>query len=171
MKSRKRVILAFIALFCGLTYIVHSSATTQSTKRRNIRGRNATTVSVQVTNPTDTLTDLDSISAIARLYGFQKTVASRVESVMISNLSETHTIVAVVVDIDYRTPAGEQLNRRTVTFHATVPPGETRHTSVPSWDRQQLFYFVETPPARPSQRTSPFNVSITPKQLVLNRHH
>ena len=116
---------------------------------------------------TDTITDAKKIDQIIRITSFKKTVASRVETVMLTNLTTSDTIRSVSVDIDYRTCEGEQLNRRTVVFEADVPPGETRHASVTSWDRQQLFYHTDTPPNRPSQRTTPFTVTLTPLSLIL----
>lgn len=161
-------LISSIAVFVAVTVAFTCTyAAGQSTRRKNLRAHHETAQKHTSTNDVDTITDVDSIAAIAKLYSFQKTVASRVESIMISNLSDSDTIIAVEVDLNYRNTAGEQLNRRTATFTAEVPPGETRHATVPSWDRQQLFYFVETPPARPTQRTAPFTVTMSPKRLLI----
>ena len=88
---------------------------------------------------------------------------------MLTNKSDRDTIRALEVDIDYRTPDGAQLNRRSVVFESVIPPGETRHCSAPAWDRQQLFYYIGTPPARKTQRTSPYDISIKPLKLIISK--
>lgn len=131
----------------------------QSTKRKNVRGQK-----LEIASPVEecknVISDSVAMDSMVRLHSYRKPVESTVESVMISNEGSQDTIRAVTVDIDYRTPGGEQLHRRSVTFRAVVPPGETRHATTQSWDRQRLFYHLSTPPAKPSQRSAPFAVTI-----------
>ena len=160
----KKLLLIILSFICTVSFTYG-----QSTKRKLIspvkqKSTPVTNVSIQ----NDTITEIEQINAIVEISGFKKAVASRVESVMLKNLNCCDTINAVVVDIDYRTPKGQQLNRRTVTFNAIIPPGETRHVSVPSWDRQQLFYHVNTPPVKKTQRTTPFTVTIVPQSILLS---
>lgn len=160
MKLRQlTAIILLYAVFTGMA---------QTTTRKKLRPANRDIGREVVHARRDTVTDPGVINKTVEISDFSKTVASRVESVLITNKSESDTVFAVTVDIDYRTPAGRQLNKRTVTFRVTVPPGETRHASVQSWDRQQLFYFIDTPPARKSQRTSPFTVSIVPETIEIS---
>lgn len=154
---------------CIVCALVVCTSAGQSTRRKGARPTKEQSTAHTVVAPValDTVTGADQIDSVVTLTKFQKAVASRVESVMITNRTSTDTIHAVTVDIDYRTPQGEQLNRRNVTFRVTVPPGQTRHASVNSWDRQQLFYHIDTPPARKTPRTAPFTVTITPVNLIL----
>lgn len=115
----------------------------------------------------DTLTDTRDIDSCLMITDYQKTLRSRVESLMITNRTVADTIRHLVIDIDYHDTSGTQLNRREVSIDVTVPPGETRHVSFQAWDRQQLFYYHLTPPVRPTDRTRPFTVTITPLSLVL----
>lgn len=150
------------------------TAAAQSTRRSRIKPVKdvpATAVS-PVTAPVtaaDTITDRGVIEGIAKWSDYKKAVASRVESILVTNLSATDTIKALHLDIDYRTPKGKQLNRRNIVVKVTVPPGQTRHASFDSWDRQQLFYHISTPPVRNTRRTSAFTVNITPTLLVLTK--
>lgn len=141
----------------------------QSTKRRGIKPTVGMVEASAVATGLDTVVGAEAIDGIVRLTDFNKTTASRVESLMITNISETDTVRAVTVDIDYKNLQGRQLNRRIVTFEVTVPPGETRHASVASWDRQQLFYYKNTPPARKTQRTTAFDITIEPVSIILAR--
>ena len=140
----------------------------QSTKRKHLKPTpKAKTAPAEL--KLDTISDISIINNTIEISDFKKTVVSRVETVMITNLSDSDTIKAVTTDINYLTPGGKQLNRRTVTFVTDIPPMQTRHTSVPSWDKQQLFYHEATPPARKTQRTSPFKVAIIPEKIILSR--
>lgn len=156
-----------LSLLLPLLAAAFLASPAQSTRRKGVKPQKKlpqTELIAQIVY--DTISSPQEIETMVRLSDFKKAIASRVETIMISNASETDTVVAVEVDIDYRTPDGKQLNRRTVTFRSEIPPGETRHASVPSWDRQQLFYHVSTPPVRKTQRTSPFTVTITPLRLL-----
>lgn len=162
-----RIILFFLIIVTGVVCV-----DAQSTRRKTLRAtktapKDTVEVIVKPIQPLDTVTDAAEFYSKVRISDFKKAVASRVESVMITNLSKTDTIVEVEVDIDYRTLSGKQLNRRPVSFKVVVPPGETRYASVNSWDRQQLFYHKSTPPTRRSQRSTAFNVTIKPKRLVM----
>lgn len=146
-------------------------ADAQNTRRKTVKSKPyVATPAADITyERADTVVGADSIAAYVRLSGFRKTVTSRVESLMITNLSLTDTVCSLTVDVNYSAADGTQLHRREVTFNVVVPPGETRHTSVSSWDRQQLFYHVDTPPARKTDRSRPFTVTITPLRLLLHK--
>lgn len=170
--SRNTLNMRNIQLIIPLLAVVTLTAFGQSTTRRHLKPVKEFEV-VEATpqvaiNRCDTLTDASQINEIARLSDFKKATASRVESVLITNLSTTDTIHAIDVEIDYRTVKGKQLNKRNVTFKVIVPPGQTRHASVASWDRQQLFYHTSTPPTRKSQRTTAFKVTLNPYRLIVS---
>lgn len=158
-----RTVLLILALIMTST-----SLTGQNTHRRGAKRHVAADwTTVVVSNHNDTINDVDIIAKKVRVDDFRKATVSRVESVMLTNLTSADTILSLEVDIDYRTENGRQLNRRTVTLKASVPPGQTRFVSFNSFDRQQLFYYRGTPPAKPTSRTTPFDVTITPLRLIL----
>lgn len=152
------------------TFIVNG----QSTQRKGLKPmRTAPKDTTAIIDATETVGTADTITApgkinqILKLSDFKKPANSRVESLMITNLSASDTITSIILDIDYRTARGKQLHRRQVTFTIVVPPGETRHVDTQSWDKQGIFYHKSIPPARPSQRTRPFNVTLKPLQLII----
>ena len=164
---KKSIIISLLAV-CAATAIV-SSADGKNTRRRLIKpSRRPVLTTTPTPIPTDTITDITQINTILKISDYQKTVRSRVESMLLTNLSATDTIKAVTIDLNYTDAEGRQLNRRELTLTVTVPPGETRHASSTSWDRQQLFYYHLTPPARPTDRTRSFHVAITPIALILS---
>lgn len=151
-----------------LTLALAAGITLAASPRRNIRPVQATRPATEHHNPQDTITG-DTVHSLVTVDGYRKPLAAMVESVMVTNLSATDTLSGVTVEIDYRDNAGRQLQHRTVTLRATVPPTETRHVSFPAWDRQRMFYHADTPPARRTQRTTPFHTAITPTAVYLNR--
>lgn len=164
---RKHLILAIIPIILAVATI---SAFAQSTRRKGIKASEPQPVLTErVVQPLDTITDPAVISRMVRIEAFKKPAASRTESVLITNASTADTLHAVVADIDYRTLEGKQLNRRTVTFAVDVPPGETRHAGVESWDKQQLFYHYDTPPVRPTGRTTAFKITLTPVSIIVSK--
>lgn len=143
----------------------------QNTKRRNIKPvrtvpNTETTVPVSVS---DTVTHQPLINDKVEVSEFKKVLASRVESVILTNKSVTDTVQGLILDINYLDLKGKQINRRQVSIDVMVPPGESRFASFASWDKQQLFYHIGTPPAKKTQRATPFKVKITPKKLVLTK--
>jgi len=141
----------------------------QNTRRKGVGKTVKPRQAAIIATHADTIVDIDAIKAGARIGDYRKATVSRVESVMLTNLSDSDTIHAMDIDIDYRTIDGQQLNRRTVTLRSTIPPGQTRFVSFPSFDRQQLFYYRGTPPARTTGRTTSFDVTITPLNIVVSR--
>ena len=170
MKVRKLIIPLVALTLCAGVVLA------QSTRRSKIKPvktlpPDTTLAMVHPGGAADTITTPLKFNRIVKISDFNKPVSSRVESVLISNLSATDTIKKVVVDIDYRTLKGKQLNRRLVSYDVTVPPGETRHAAVDSWDKQQLFYYKDNPPARRSQRSTAFKINITPKSVIISPLH
>ena len=159
-----------LAVFCAVFTLaaILSTADGKNTRRRLIKpSRRPVLTAVTPSADCDTITDRTVIGTIVKISVYQKTVRSRVESMMLTNLTKTDTIKSLTVDLNYTSTDGQQLNRREVTVTVTVPPGETRHVSFTSWDRQQLFYYHATPPSRRTDRTRPFHIAITPLTLVL----
>lgn len=150
--------------------LLATTAFGQSTRRKGIKAAEPVVPEPEIFLPVnDTISDIEVINKTIRIEGFKKAVASRVEAVLITNNSASDTIRGVEADIDYRTLDGKQLNRRTVTFSVDVPPSETRHVSVESWDKQQLFYHYDTPPVRKTGRTTPFKITLTPLRIIVSK--
>ncbi len=104
----------------------------------------------------DTLTS-PAASAV-RIDGYQKVLRAYRESMFVDNLTPD-TLVGVSLELTYTTPAGEQLHKRRKDVECTVPPGERRNITIPSWDTQRQFYYVGAP--RPKRaKGSPYAVSI-----------
>lgn len=162
MKLRTATLLMAILIATHATY-------SQNTRRKGVGKTAKPNTTTVIVTPTDTITDIEVIKTMARVGDYRKATVSRVESVMLTNLSKSDTIRAMDIDIDYRKIDGQQINRRTVTLKSTIPPGETRFVSFSSFDRQQLFYYHGTPPARPTERTTPFDVTIEPINLIISQ--
>ncbi len=112
----------------------------------------------------------DSISATAdsvRFYGYEKTLRSTRETMFVSNLCRSRSISALIFTITYTDTKGRQLHRRRVEHRTDIPAGETRRIDIPSWDRQQTFYYTGSP--RPRTAAIPYDVTITPDTLLLDR--
>lgn len=168
MKVRLSDILRPAAVLAAALVATVFVADGQNTRRKGAH-KPRTVSETTVTAAADTISGAGDIAALASLGQYRKAAVSRVESVMITNLSACDTIHAMTVDIDYRDMAGRQLNRRTVELKANVPPGETRFVSFQSFDRQQLFYYHGTPPARPTARTTAFDVTLAPVRIVISK--
>lgn len=168
MKSRLFLLhLLFIVIF-----VFSLCVEAQSTRRKSVKPLKsyetpAPSGEIVVKNVNDTIYDPETIRRMVSWSDYKKAVTSRVESLLLTNITASDTILCLDLDINYTTRKGKQLNRRTASFEAVVPPGETRHSSVQSWDKQQLFYHISTPPSRPTQRTTAFKINIVPKRLII----
>lgn len=171
--GHRRLAVKYASYFFGallMAYAFAPAVRAQNTTRKGLKPLKELpkAPAEKVRNLNDTITDSHKIEKFVELSDYQKTLASRTESVFITNLSATDTIKSLTVEIDYRTPRGKQLNRRNVTFNVTIPPGETRATHTQSWDRQQNYYYKKTAPRRPSERSRPFDITITPIMLIMS---
>lgn len=100
--------------------------------------------------------------------GYEKTLRSNTESMIISN----HTaddITAVGLDIQYLDMKGRMLHRCTqkVSIPDGIPRGESRMVSVPSFDRQGLFYYHLSPKPKRATRATPFKVAVTVSYICI----
>lgn len=97
----------------------------------------------------------DSIS----FSGYDKNISSPKEAFLITNASPV-TLQAFKVRIDYYDMNGLMLHSRTCSAECMVPPGETRKTDIPTWDRQHsFFYYLSNAPRKVA---TPYKVTITP---------
>lgn len=105
-----------------------------------------------------------------RLSGFDKPLRSRTETFFVTNslADTTATVVSLTVRLDYSAMDGRQLHSAERTVRCHIPPGQTRRVEVPSWDRQQTFYYHRNSPPPRAQGT-PFKVSSTVVSAVIMR--
>ncbi len=112
----------------------------------------------------DSLTFVEKIRPAIRFYGFDKTIASTMESFFISNgLNED--IKGIEIQITYFDMQGRQLHKRNVNIVCDIPAGETKRTDTKSWDTQKSFYFHQS--VKPKRQATPFNVKLDLLSLTL----
>lgn len=97
--------------------------------------------------------------------GYDKKPRSSKESMFVTNRTDKD-ITRLSLNIDYRTPSGMQLHRRTVSIPCRLPAGETRQVTIDSWDTQHSFYYYKSD--RGKINASPYTVVITPVTLCYN---
>lgn len=111
--------------------------------------------------PVENLADVEVDSTLAldphavTLRGFAKRAGDSKETFFVTN-NTSHAISHVSLLLRYRTLDDEMLHERTVTVNVGAGPGETRMVSVPSFDKQRLFYYYNGP--RPRKSATPFKV-------------
>lgn len=146
-----------LALFLLLAIALCASA--QRTTRRGLTPPPKAAVESLVPDtiyfsPTDTAKALS-------LSGFEKTLRSRTESLLITNHLPV-AIQAVGLEIMYKDVRGRMLHKRKLTLSCSIPTGETRKLDFPSWDKQQVWYYQHSPVPKATTQATPFAVSITP---------
>ena len=94
--------------------------------------------------------------------GYEKTLRSNTESMIISNHT-AYDLTAVGLDIQYLDMKGRMLHRcsQSVKLPDGIPSRESRMVSVPSFDRQGLFYYHLSPKPKRTTRATPFKVAVT----------
>ena len=111
--------------------------------------------------PVENIADMEVDSTLSldphavTLRGFSKRASDSKETFFVTN-NTAHAISHVCLLLRYRTLDDEMLHERTVTVSVGVGPGETRMVSVPSFDKQRLFYYYNGP--RPRKSATPFKV-------------
>ncbi|MBP5560759.1 MAG: hypothetical protein J6X70_03025 [Muribaculaceae bacterium] len=139
-------LMAFVALIAAATQA--RTRTTQSGLRDD-------------GTPVENIADVEIDSTLAldphavTLRGFAKRASDTKETFFVTNNTE-HAISHVCLLLRYRTLDDEMLHERTVTVTVGAAPGETRMVSVPSFDKQRLFYYYNGP--RPRKSATPFKV-------------
>jgi len=93
--------------------------------------------------------------------GYEKTLRSTTESMIITNHTASE-VTALGLDITYLDMKGRMLHRvaQSVTPPSGIPSGESRMVSVPSFDRQGLFYYHLSPRPKRASRATPFKVAV-----------
>lgn len=150
----------------AIALIALSAATDTAARRRNTTSRKLSlpTATSCADAPFDTVAaHPDSV----RFYGYEKTLRSTRETMFVSNRSTSRTISTLIFTINYADTQGRMLHSRRVEHPTDIPPEQTRRIDIPSWDRQQTFYYTGSP--RPRTSAIPYCVTITPDTLLLER--
>ncbi len=154
MHKRLCIIFVFFIAVISLT-----------TTARRIRTTRPKLQSTEVaTAPGDTIRN-------PRIYisGYEKTLRSRYESVYIANSYDSLTITSLQLSIEYRDTHGNQLHKRTIDLPTTIPPGERRQVSFPTWDKQCVMYYVKSAPTRRVSLATPYEVYMTPLSITVDK--
>lgn len=149
-------VLAIALLLAGLSV---TAATPRRTARTLRKTASLNLIDTVVATPPSQFDTIAPTPGTVRITGFEKTIRARKESFLLTN-NTADTLQSVCVDIEYRDTRGRQLHRRQVWVAASVPPGQTRRCDIPSWDRQQTYYYRIHPRPRRSDAV-PFDVSIS----------
>lgn len=98
--------------------------------------------------------------------GYDKPLRSTVETMFITSRLDSATVTAVEIAIRYLDMKGRQLHERRQWVDVTIPPGETRLVTLPTWDRQQSFYYHRSRRPRYATATPYTVVSATVRAAV-----
>lgn len=131
------------------------AAEVMAQKRSTMRGKvtSRTPVETEVQLPADTFLIPDSGAVM--LYGYDKPLRSRRESVFVTNNSG-RDINAISITTLYLDSKGRQFHKISRRIPTDIPAGETRRVEYTSWDTQQSFYYVGSKRSRTSG--IPYNV-------------
>lgn len=128
----------------------------QKTTRRNLKPIEPAVVTAEVSSATDTVASPEAHTV--DLNGFDKPLRSKRETFFVTNNS-ARRVKAISVSLKYFDTDRNMLHARNEYIAIDIPTGETRQASLPSWDKQQSFYFRHSAvPARATVAT-PFDVT------------
>lgn len=97
--------------------------------------------------------------------GFEKTLRATRESMFVTNRSGA-PVAGFTLEITYRDLHGRMLHRAVRTVGSIIPDGETRRVDIPTFDRQNLFYYRLTEPPQRASQATPFDVTIKVLNLI-----
>ncbi len=102
-----------------------------------------------------------SIASRLRLSGYAKTLRSGKESITVTNNSEV-TLRGVTLEITYLSTDGKMIHKRTVTLPATLPAGESRTETFPTWDIHHFHYYAggTAPTEKTKGKAIPFEIAL-----------
>jgi len=143
-----------LLIYILLPVFIAISASAQTSTRRSLRPIKHPKPEVRCDSfiPTDT--------SAFRIFGYEKTLRSNTESFFAKNLTPD-TIRAIRGEIEYLTMKNIQLHRRSFTQRVNIPPSATRQINLRSWDRQNVWYYHLSSPARTSAQATPYTVRIS----------
>ena len=139
-------LLVAISILVAVT--LNSSA--QRTTRKNLKLKEVADTTIVC----DTLRNTDT--HIIEISGYDKPLNSNKETFFVSNRGEA-TIVSIGITLNYFDSQERQLHKTTKTINCSIPTGETRLLSIPSWDKQNSFYYHRS--AQPRRQATPYSVT------------
>lgn len=148
---RKTVVILLSVI--SLVFAVETVARRQRTTRGNVVGRN-------VTGPGQAAVDTFIIpdSSEVLLYGYDKPLRSRQETVFVANHT-LHDITGLTFTTRYIDTKGRTFHQVSRRVRADIPSGATRKIDYRSWDTQQSFYYVGSRRTRASG--TPYDVRLS----------
>ena len=100
-----------------------------------------------------------------RLSGYDKPLASRVESLFVTN-GLNRDICGLEIILTYTDLQGRTLHEATRRIRTDVPAGTTRRVQFPSWDTQNSFYYRHSRRPRTANVT-PYDVTCRVTRYIL----
>lgn len=152
-----------ILLLClAVLFLLPLSARKINTKRTNLHLRQAIEDD-SMAEILDTITS-DTIPFI-RFCGYEKSLRATSETLFIQNLSDS-TILRTVFTIRYYDTSDRLIHSRPVSRYVNIPPRETRRIDIPSWDKQQSYFFLNGP--QPRKSATPYTVRISSDSVFIS---
>lgn len=100
-----------------------------------------------------------------KFYGYDKKLRSTKETFFISNTDSFATVTRACVTLEYFDAQGRLLHSRPRRIDLELEPGKTEVIDIPSWDRQQSFYYRDS--QRPRVSAVPYDIRINVDTLIL----
>ena len=150
----------FVVIFSII--IIGLSASAQRTTRKGLKVKPSTD-SIAIAK-SDTL--INASTSVIELSGYDKPLSSHLETFFVTNKG-CNTVKAINITFNYFDRKNRQLHSVKKTIDCSIPPGQTRQISTPSWDKQKSFYYYRS--AKPRRQATPYSITHTINFVVL--HH
>lgn len=115
----------------------------------------AASITTHTACDTVNIADTDSVT----VSGFEKAQKASRESMMLTN-NTAREFSSLRLEITYTDMKGRMLHKAIHDVAEAIPPGETRIVSVPSFDRQNLFYYHLSPMQARATQATPYDVKV-----------
>lgn len=103
----------------------------------------------------DTVVKPDSV----RISGFEKQLRATRETMFVTNRTQ-RPLEWLEIEVSYLDMKGRMLHKATHSLTVDIPPGESRLIDIPTFDRQNLFYYHRTGVSRRALQATPFKVAV-----------
>lgn len=143
-----RLLLSAILLTCMF------AGWAQKTTRGKLRLRDDVRIENQVVAVDTVIPEKGSVP----VSGYEKAQHSTSECFFVTNNS-AREISSLTFTVTYFNLRGEILHSRTESVSCDIPPSTTRKIDIRAWDRQKLWYYVNSQ-ARHNDHSTPFDISI-----------
>ena len=108
----------------------------------------------------DTVASPDSV----KVAGFEKQLRSTRESMFVTNHT-ARPIEWMELEVAYLDMKDRMLHKATHEVEVEIPAGETRMIDIPTFDRQQLFYYYKTGVSSRAKQATPFKVAVKVRRV------